>query len=195
MSIAIPARRPVLADLLPAHRLRDATLVVAGAATVALVGQVAVPLPFTPVPITLGTLAVLTVGGALGTARATLSLSLYVLVGVLGGPVFAGATGGWAAPSFGYVLGYIPAAACAGWLSRRGADRSYWRSAGSSAAATLLVYAAGVPWLAAAVGVGIPEALVMGVLPFVAGDLVKAALAALTLPTVWRLCGERPGQW
>ncbi|WP_240645826.1 biotin transporter BioY [Georgenia sp. SYP-B2076] len=182
----------MLADALPGARVRDVTLVLGGAAFVAVVGQAVVPLPFTPVPLTLGTFGVLLVGAALGPVRGALSIVALVLAGLAGVPVFADGTAGWAFASFGYAVGYLPAAALIGWLARRGADRSPWRTVVSAVGATTLVYAVGVPWLMAYLGIGLPEALALGVVPFLVGDAVKAAAAALLLPGTWRLVGERP---
>lgn len=189
MSVVTP--RPVLADVLPGAIARDAALVVGGAALVAGLGQAAVPLPFTPVPLTLGTFAVLLVGAALGPARGTLALVLLAAAGIAGAPVFAGGGSGWAFASFGYVLGYIPAAALIGHLARRGADRSPWRTAAAAMAATGLVYSLGVPWLMASTGLGLAQALTLGVVPFLLGDALKALAAALLLPGAWRLLGTR----
>lgn len=188
---------PVLVDRLPrasartAAAIRDAALVTGGALTVAVVGQVAVPLPFTPVPLTLGTLAVLVVGAALGPVRGVASMLVLLAAGLLGAPVFAGGESGWALASFGYALGYIPAAALLGALARRGADRSVWRTALAAVAATSLVYVLGVPWLMGFLGLGLGEALLLGVAPFVVGDVIKAAAAAVVLPATWRLLGTR----
>lgn len=188
---------PVLADRLPAVSARgaalarDAALVVAGTATVAVVGQVAIPLPFTPVPLTLGTLAVLLVGAALGPVRGAASMLLLLAAGLLGAPVFAGGASGWALASFGYVLGYVPAAALLGALARRRADRSVRGTAVAAVLATGVVYLFGVPWLMAFTGATLQEGLVMGVVPFVVGDVIKAVAAAVLLPGAWRLLGER----
>ena len=124
MSLAVPVRRPVLADLIarPSGRARavalDAALVVAGAAVVALLAQVEVPL--WPVPITGQTLAVVVVGAALGARRGAAALVTYLLAGLAGLPVFAGFTGTVAAlakPSFGFVIGFVFAAFVAGWFA------------------------------------------------------------------------------
>ncbi|MPV36782.1 biotin transporter BioY [Georgenia subflava] len=186
-----PSARAVLADILPGARVRDTALVLGGAAFVAAVGQVAVPLPFTPVPLTLGTFAVLLVGAALGPARGALSILVLLAAGLLGAPVFAGGASGWAMASFGYALGYLPGAVLLGHLARRGADRSPWRTAVGALFASALVYVVGVPWLMVFLGVGLVEALVLGVLPFLVGDAIKAVAAALLLPGTWALLGGR----
>ena len=181
---------PVLADLLPKSRLKDAALVIGGAALAAAASQIAIPLWFTPVPLSLATFAVLLVGTSLGPARAALSLGLFALAGVLGAPVFAGFSSGWQGASFGYVLGYIAAALAVGALARRRGDRTIWSAAGTAIAGSALVYAFGVPWLMAATGLGFGEALALGVLPFLAGDAIKAAAASALLPAARKAVGH-----
>ncbi|MCL1868924.1 MAG: biotin transporter BioY [Promicromonosporaceae bacterium] len=180
---ATPAR--TLVEVLPAGRVRSAVAVVAGAAVVALLGQVAVPLWFTPVPLSLGTLAVLGVGAALGPRLAAYSIGLFAVAGVVGAPVFAGATSGWAFASFGYVLGYLPAAVIMGRLARSGGDRSVWRTFLGAAAASVVVYLVGAPWLAVYAHLDLAQTLQAGVVPFLAGDAVKSAIVAGVLPTLW----------
>ncbi|MFC7406704.1 biotin transporter BioY [Georgenia alba] len=188
---AVPSPRRVLADAVPGARVRDVLLVVAGAGLVAGIGQLAIPLPFTPVPLTLGTFAVLFVGAALGPARAAAAMVLFLLAGVLGAPVFADGESGWALASFGYAVGYLPAAVLLGYLARRGADRSVFRTALAAVAATAVIYVPGVLWLMGYTGAWFGEALALGVVPFLIGDAVKAVAAALLLPGAWRLLGER----
>lgn len=182
---AAPAR--TLVEILPAGRVRTVTAVVLGAVVVAALGQVMVPLPFTPVPLSLGTLAVLGVGAALGPRLAAASIGLLIVAGVSGLPAFAGGTSGWAFASFGYVLGYLPAAVLMGLLARTGGDRSVWRTFAGAAAASALVYVVGAPWLAVYAHLGLADTLVAGVLPFLAGDAVKAAIVAGVLPTLWQV--------
>lgn len=190
---AAPAARPVLADLLPAagsrarSLLADAVLVVAGTLVVAGLSQVLVPLPFTPVPLSLGTFGVLLVGAGLGPLRATASLAIYVLAGIAGVGWFAGGASGWQFASFGYLLGMVLAAALVGALARRGADRSVWRTTLAGLLAGAVVYALGVPWLMLFLDVDLPAALALGVVPFLVGDAIKALLAAILLPSSWAL--------
>lgn len=193
-------KRPVLADLVPAANASvtarassavvNTLLVLAGTALVAVLAQVAVPLPFTPVPLTLGTFGALVVGAALGPLRATASLALYLLAGVAGVGWFAGGAHGWQFASFGYILGFVVAAAMAGGLARRGADRSVWGTIGVMLLGGAVVYAFGVPWLAIYLGVGPAAALQLGVVPFLVGDAIKAVLAAVLLPGAWALVGR-----
>lgn len=187
MSTATPAPAPVLAELLPASRLRDAALVVGGTALVTLAGHVAIPLWFTPVPVSLATFAVLLCGAALGPARAALSIALYIALGLAGAPMFAQGASGWAFASFGYVLGYLAAALLTGWLARRRADRSLPATIGLAALGSLAIYAGGVPWLTVYLGVDLITGLQLGVVPFLLGDALKVLAAAVLLPATWRL--------
>ncbi|MDO0914961.1 biotin transporter BioY [Streptomyces sp. DT2A-34] len=189
MSTAAATARPgmVLADLIPASRVRDAALVLGGAAFTGLAAQISVPVPGSPVPVTGQTLAVLLVGTALGAGRGFLSLALYALAGIAGVPWFAGGTSGAAAPSFGYILGMILAATVVGALARRGADRTALRTAGAMLLGEAIIYAIGVPYLALATGMSATAAIAAGLTPFLIGDAVKAALAMGALPATWKL--------
>jgi len=184
---AAPARTgQVLADLLPASRVRDIALVAGGAALTGLAAQISVPVPGSPVPVTGQTLAVLLVGTALGAGRGFLSLALYALAGMAGVPWFAQGTSGATAPSFGYILGMILAATVVGALARRGADRTALRTAGAMLLGEAIIYAVGVPYLALATGMSASAAIAAGLVPFLIGDAVKAALAMGALPTAWK---------
>ena len=187
---AASARRLVLADLIPASRAKDAALVLGGTGVVAVLSQVAIPLGFTPVPLSLGTLGALLVGAALGPARAVLSLLLYVGAGIAGVGWFAGGASGWMFASFGYLLGFVLAAALMGRLARRGADRNLFGSIGLGLLGGAVIYAAGVPWLMAFLDVSFTEALALGVTPFLIGDVIKAVIVAVVLPGAWALIGR-----
>ncbi|MFE5889411.1 biotin transporter BioY [Streptomyces sp. NPDC002285] len=188
---AAPARTgQVLADLLPASRVRDIALVVGGAALTGLAAQIAVPVPGSPVPVTGQTLAVLLVGTALGAGRGFLSLALYALAGIAGVPWFAEGTSGAAAPSFGYILGMILASTVVGALARRGADRTALRTAGAMLLGEAIIYAVGVPYLALATGMSATAAIAAGLTPFLIGDALKAALAMGALPTAWKFANR-----
>ncbi|MET8248446.1 biotin transporter BioY [Streptomyces sp. NPDC005202] len=185
---AAPARTgQVLADLLPASRVRDIALVLGGAALTGLAAQISVPVPGSPVPVTGQTFAALLVGTTLGAGRGFLSLALYALAGIAGVPWFAGGSSGAAAPSFGYILGMLLASTVVGALARRGADRSAWRMAGTMLLGEAIIYAVGVPYLALATGMSASAAIAAGLTPFLIGDALKAALAMGALPTAWKL--------
>ncbi len=181
----------VLADLVPGALVRDLLLVAGAAAFVGLLAQVSVHLPFTPVPITGQTLGVLLAGTALGWRRGTAAMALYAVAGVAGVPWFAGHTSGYVGASFGYVVGFVLCGLVCGWLAERGAGRSLLRSVPAMVAGEVVMYAVGVAWLAVALHVGAGEAIALGLTPFLAGDALKAALAAVLLPGAWRLAGSR----
>jgi biotin transport system substrate-specific component len=192
---ALPRRSPlVLADLLPGAAVRDGLLVVGAAAFVGLLAQISIPLSFTPVPITGQTLGVLLAGTALGWWRAGAALVLYAVAGVAGVPWFAGHSSGYASASFGYIVGFIAAAVLCGYLAGRGADRSVLRSVPAMIAAEVVIYAFGLTWLAIDLHLGASATIADGLTPFLAGDAVKAAIAAGLLPAAWWLAGSRPGR-
>ncbi|MGL4257378.1 MAG: biotin transporter BioY [Microbacterium sp.] len=197
---ASPSSRRVLADVIsrPSSRARafalDAGLVIAGAAFVAILAQVSIPL--WPVPITGQTLAVLVVGAALGAVRGAAALTTYMLVGLAGLPVFADFTGTIAAvakPSFGYVIGFIAAAFVAGWFAERHWDRRPALAFVGFAAASALPFVFGIPYLwfildvVGGAELTLWQLLEAGLLPFIVGGLIKAALAALIIPGAWAL--------
>jgi len=184
-------RAAVLGDLLPGSLARDAALVVGSAALVGVAAQVAVPIPGTPVPVSGQTFAVLLAGAALGWGRAALGMVLYLAAGLAGVPWFAEGSSGAGSPSLGYVLGFVVAAAVVGRLAERGGDRTPVRTVGTMLVGTVIMYAAGVPYLMAALGVDLGRALELGVAPFLIGDALKVLLAAGLLPTAWRLLGTR----
>ncbi|MFI7503384.1 biotin transporter BioY [Streptomyces sp. NPDC049687] len=192
MSTAAATARPgqVLADLLPASRVRDVALVLGGAAFTGLAAQIAVPVPGSPVPVTGQTFAALLVGTSLGARRGVSALAVYALAGLAGVPWFAGGASGLSV-SFGYILGMILASAAVGALARRGADRSMWRTAAAMLAGEAIIYAVGVPYLAYAAGIPAATAIAVGLTPFLIGDAVKAVLAMGLLPTAWKLVGRR----
>lgn len=175
--------------------LRDVLLVVGGAALIAACAQVEVPLK--PVPLTLQTLGVLLVGAALGWRRGAAAALLYLLMGALGAPVFAGGSFGVTkilGPTGGYLLSYVPATALVGYLvERRGLDRTVWGAALAMLAGSVVIYACGLTWLAAVVPPlrDLPALLNAGLTPFVVGDAIKLAIAAALLPSAWALLGRR----
>ncbi|MFE9607298.1 biotin transporter BioY [Streptomyces sp. NPDC006012] len=186
-----PRSGAVLADLLPASRVRDVALVLGGAALTGLAAQLSVPVPGSPVPVTGQTFAALLVGTTLGAGRGFLSLALYAIAGMAGVPWFAGGGAGTAAPSLGYVFGMLLAASVVGALARRGADRSVLRTAGTMILGEAIIYAIGVPYLALATGMSATAAIAAGLTPFLIGDALKAALAMGLLPTAWKLVDKR----
>ncbi|MEU9160138.1 biotin transporter BioY [Streptomyces sp. NPDC048424] len=193
MSTASVSLRPgaVLADLLPASRVRDIALVAGGAALTGLAAQVSVHVDGLAAPITGQTFAALLVGTALGAGRGFLSLALYTLVGMAGVPWFADGASGAGGATFGYVLGMLLASTLVGALARRGADRSVLLMAGAMVLGSAVIYAVGVPYLMAVTGMSLGVAVAKGLVPFLIGDALKAALAMGVLPAAWKLVGRR----
>lgn len=189
---ALRPRSPlVLADLLPGALVRDALLVAGAAGFIGLLAQISIHLSVTPVPITGQTLGVLLAGTALGWRRAGAALLLYAAAGVAGVPWFADHSSGYASASFGYIIGFFAAAVLCGYLAERGADRSVLRSVPAMLAAEVVIYAFGLTWLAIDLHLGASATIADGLTPFLAGDAIKAALAAGLLPAAWWLAGRR----
>jgi biotin transport system substrate-specific component len=165
----------------------DASLIAGGSLLVALAAQVAIRLPFSPVPVTGQTLAVLLVGALLGSRRGALSLLAYLLEGLAGLPVFAAGASGFAyamGPTGGYLVGFVAAAFVVGWLAERGWDRRLITAVVAMVVGNVAIYACGLPWLSTFVG---KQAPALGLAPFVTGDVLKLVLAAIVLPAGWKL--------
>ena len=196
-TIAIPVRqRRVLADLVPASVLADIALVVGAAAFVGVLAQISIPLGFTPVPITGQTLGVMLAGAALGWYRAGLAMLLYMAAGLVGVPWFADHASGYVGSNFGYLIGFVVAGALLGWLAARGNDRTITRAVVAMAIGDLVIFAIGVPWLAVSIHVSLVTAISLGFTPFIYGEIIKASIAGVALPSTWRLVDrtERSGR-
>jgi len=180
-------RQRVLADTVPRSFLVDVALVVGSAALVGALAQVAIKLSFTPVPITGQTLGVMLVGTALGWRRAFAAMALYVLAGVAGVPWFTGHASGYPVATFGYLIGFVVAGAVLGWLASRGTDRTVTRALVSMAVGDVIIFLIGVTWLKYADHLTPAQAIADGLTPFVWGELIKAAIAGVALPSSWRL--------
>jgi biotin transport system substrate-specific component len=195
LTAALPTAfvRPVLADLIPGAKVRDAALVASAALLTALLAQVSVPVAGSPVPITGQTLAVVLTAAALGPARGLAGQALYVLLGAAGLPFYSDASGGVdvvTGATGGYLLGFLPAALLIGAAARRGQDRDFLRAVPLFAAGQLVIFAVGVPWLAVAADMTAAQALDAGFFPFLLGGAVKAAIAGALLPAAWHAAGR-----
>ena len=169
----------------------DIMLVVAASLIIALAAQIAIPVPFTPVPLTMQPLAVLLVGVVLGSKRGAAAATLYLLEGISGLPVFALGHGGmiWLiGPTAGYLYSYPFAAFVAGWFSERGWGTTILRAVTGMLVALAVIYAGGWAWLAATNGAR--AAFAIGVAPFVLADVIKVALGAVLLPSAQRAFGR-----
>lgn len=186
-SFAPTHQRFYLADVWERSVARDVALVLGGTGFITLCAFVIIPLPFTPVPVALSTFAVLATGAALGALRGALSAALYMVIGALGAPVFAGGQSGVMIPTFGYVIGFVIAAALVGRLARHRADRKIGTTLATGALGSIVLYLCGVPWLAVSLDIDLGQAIMLGVVPFLIGDALKVLALAGILPSAWRL--------
>ena len=174
---------------------REGALILGGSLFIAVAAQLQFPVPFSPVPVTGQTFAVLLLAAIYGSKRGPAAVLTYLTLGFSGLPVFAGGAFGAArllGPTAGYLAGFLGAAWIVGRLSERGWDRRPWSAAASMIIGNLVIYTAGAAWLCKFVGWD--SVLTTGVLPFLAGDALKIALAILLVPVGWKLIGRLP-QW
>jgi biotin transport system substrate-specific component len=171
-----------------------AAAVVFIAVLTAAAAQVSIPLPFTPVPLTLQPMIVLLGGAALGSRLGMLSQVLYLAAGIAGLPVFAASPVlpqglfRLLGPTGGFLMAYPLAAFLAGWLAERGLDRRYLTSVLAMAAGLAVIFACGIAWFAwfaSPAPVGLTAALRLALYPFIIVDITKVLLAAAVLPAVW----------
>ncbi|MDQ6883122.1 MAG: biotin transporter BioY [Candidatus Dormibacteraeota bacterium] len=167
----------------------DLGLVVSFALFTALMAQVSIPLPFTPVPITGQTFAVLLTGSLLGSRLGVSAMALYVAMGAIGLPFFAHGAHGFAivtGVTGGYLIGFIVAGLVVGLLAERGWDRKLPHSAVAMLAGEVLIFTFGLLWLGYSLHWP-ANLLTLGLFPFLIGEAIKVAAAALVIPAGWRL--------
>lgn len=178
-----------------ASRVQNVLLIVAGSLLVALCAQISLPVPFSPVPVTGQTFAVLLLGATFGARRSAAALLLYLAEGAAGLPVFApGGLPGLArllGPTGGYLLAFPLTAYSLGWLVERMPRRRWWNWLGAVLAAQAVIYAIGVPWLKLVTGTNWREAVALGLLPFLPGAVLKVALLSACLPASWWVVERR----
>jgi len=170
--------------------VRNIGLIVGLTAFTALCAQVSIPLPFTPVPLTLQTFAVLGGAAALGAERAVIAQTLYVGLAWLGLPILAQHKGGSEVvfgATGGYLVGFVIASYLVGRMAQRGASRNVLDTVAAFVVGSLAIYVVGVGWLAHAIGMTMRDAIAAGMIPFLVGDFIKALAAGAVLPSVWNL--------
>ena len=161
----------------------------------AIAAQISVPLPFTPVPLTLQPVAVLIGGAALGARLGMTSQLVYLALGIAGLPVFAASPAlaqGPArllGPTGGYLMAYPVAAFVTGWLAERGFDRRYFTAVLAMSCGLAIIFAGGVLWLTRFVQPA--AALAAGLYPFIVEDIVKLLVAGAVMPSLWWLTRSR----
>jgi biotin transport system substrate-specific component len=173
--------------------LRFAALTLLG--SLALAASAKLQVPFYPVPMTMQSLVVLLLGMAFGWRLGAATVLLYLVEGTVGLPVFAGTPekgigiAYMMGPTGGYLIGFVAAAALTGWLAERGWDRSLWRSAVALSLGHAVLFLTGLAWLA--VYVGWPRAVAFGLMPFLAGTVVKTALGVALVRAGWAMLRRR----
>lgn len=178
---------------LPRSGVVSILLVIAAAALTALAAQWRIYLPFTPVPITGQTFAVLLTGAALGWKLGAAGQMLYVAAGALGAPIFTDGTGGIeviTGATGGYLIGFVFAAGLVGWMAEHRQDRTFATMFTAFLLGSGVIYTFGVVGLMVSADMTLAAAVEAGVVPFLLGDLIKAAAAGILLPGAWRLLGE-----
>ena len=190
-----------------ALRIKQAILVVVGIAVLAIAAKIKVPVPNSPVPIGMGTFAVLTIGAGYGPRLGLTTILGYMIVGALGFDVFTSSTAElngltyMAGSTGGFLVGFVLATLALGYFARLGWDRSVPMMAVAMLIGSALLYVPGLLWLASWIEAGgmfdaakfgtlTQQTLAWGMLPFLIGDLIKLALAALLLPAIWKLVGK-----
>ena len=178
-----------------ALRVKQAAMVVLGIMALAIMAKVKVPM--WPVPITMGTFAVLTIGATYGPRLGLTTILGYMIIGALGFDVFAGSSAETAGLTYmmggtgGYLVGYVLATLALGFAARAGWDRSVVLMAVALLVANALIYLPGVAWLSVLYeGKTLAWAVEVGLVPFVIGDALKLGLAALLVPGLWKLIGN-----
>ena len=194
MTMQLPGNAALVDRVVPRSVVNDIALILSGAVFTAYAAQLVIPM--WPVPITAQTLAVLLVGSVLGATRGAISLIAYFSMGAFGLPVFSAATSLSFGPTFGYLVGFVAAAAVVGYLSERGWHKSVTGVLGSFAIANSVIYLFGLPWLAFVLGnLGAANDLTAvaaaGLAPFIVGDVLKMILAAALLPLAWKYLGKK----
>lgn len=167
-------------------------LVAAGSLVIAACAQLAIVLPFTPVPITGQSFAVLLIAIFFGSRLGVATVLVYLAEGASGLPFFAEGTGGigvFAGPTGGYLIGFVFASYCAGYLAEKKWDRKVWTAGLAMFLSSFVIFAFGLTWLSSFIGFG--KAIEFGFLPFLPGDVFKTTIAALLLPQGWKYFGKR----
>ncbi|RKW36291.1 MAG: biotin transporter BioY [Leptotrichia sp.] len=169
--------------------LKNILLVLGGVAFLSLMSQVIIPLPFTPVPISLGTFGVTLMALLYGRKLGTATILSYVAAGSLGAPIFAGfKSGSLFSPTGGYILGYIVATIILGYLSDKGVTKSYVKTFFSLLLSSAIILTLGS--IVLSLFVPGKNAFMVGVLPFLPGDAIKSTTITLLLPTLWKVIGK-----
>lgn len=160
-------------------KIKDMTYIALVAAVMCVIAPITIPLPFTPIPISMATFVVYITTIIIGKKRAVISILIYLLIGAVGVPVFSGYSGGVqkiASPTGGYLIGYIFCAFVIGWFVEKFENKMYMYAVGV-AVGTLTCYTVGTVWLSYQAQLTFTEALIMGVIPYIPLDVLKMIIA------------------
>jgi len=187
-------RIPLIDVIWPAKSLsRNILLVLGTSFLVALSAQIAVPLPFSPVPVTFQTLVVLLAGAVLGSRLGALSVLVYLTEGLVGLPFFAKGAAGFAyfrGVTGGYLCGFIVAAFVVGLLVEKGDGRKMSTAIFAMGVGNVVIYVFGIAWLQGVLNITTSKALLLGLYPFILGDVYKLGVGAVILPLAWNFFGQ-----
>ena len=174
--------------------LANAVLIVSGVFALAILAQIAIPVPGSPVPVTGQTLGVLLIGTAYGSTLGVTTFALYLLAGIAGAPIFAnngfgidrviGATGG-------YLIGMLVATYVVGQLARLRLDQKFLTALPSMLIGTVITFTFGLVWLQQYTGKDWAWTINAGLTPFIVGEVLKIAIAGTSLPIIWRLVNRK----
>ena len=178
--------------------LTQGALLLGGVGFISILAQISLPIPGSPVPITGQTLGVLLIGTTLGARLGFLTFATYLLAGIAGAPIFAptatGSKYGFsriAGATGGYLIGMLVASFALGYLADRKADQKFKTSFPALFFGTFIIFSFGLTWLKASLGISWAAAISAGLTPFIFGEAVKIAIAATSLPLIWRKISQR----
>ncbi len=168
--------------------LYNIVLVISGSILITLSAKISIPLSFSPVPVTMQTLAILLIGTLFGSKRGSLTVIAYISQGIMGIPVFAKAGSGFAylmGPTGGYLIGFVFAAFITGYFAEKGWDRSFWKTTYAMTIGTSFIFIFGVFWLS--FFIGFDKAVMVGFVPFIIGAIIKIIIADALIPPGWKI--------
>ena len=183
------------ASLLPhSSVLTNATLVAGGAIFLAALAQISIPVPGSPVPVTGQTLGVLLIGTTYGSGLGLATFAMYLLAGIAGAPVFAGASSGIekiTGATGGYLIGMMVATFLLGVLAKRQLDQRFLTALPTMLIGTITIFTFGLFWLHYFTGNDWNWTISAGLVPFIFGEILKIVIAGTSLPVVWRFVNKK----
>jgi biotin transport system substrate-specific component len=187
--VALLTRSVQITTLAVRRIAAEIALVALGIAWVVALAQVVIPLPFTPVMLSLGTFGALSLGGAYGAKRSLITLSTYWALGIVGVPVFQGFKSGMSVTA-GYAFGFIIAAVIVGKISESAAQKSHLKTFAAWAIASAVILLLGAAWLTYSMHLTVQQGVLKGIIPFIIGDTIKAIVAAGIFPLGYKIVNK-----